>query len=209
MKSFVKWTSLAVIVMTIGLTVCAVVFVRWIEIHPVSAPQLAIYRFDLDLFKTIVAGFLVAMLGILIPASIAEASNNFKRLKESRAAYSKAKTGLDYLALRLCTAQLSEAHDIVQEVHFYKHQAVLYPEFKQHIKDRYESCISADKWDEVTYKKLRNTRVLLKKHASGWDNLTAPERLEILKVALPDVDEVEHPCHLLQYPRILDGLDEF
>jgi hypothetical protein len=208
MKSVIRWTSLAVIVITIGLTIGAVIIASRIEIHPVSAAQLAIYRFDLDIFKTIVAGFLVAMLGILIPAYITEARQNFERLKESRAAYSNAKTGLDYLALRLCTAKLAKAPDIIQEVHFHKHQAVLFPEFRQHIKDRYESCISADKWDEVAYKKLRNTRLLLKKHASGWDNLTAPERLEILKAALPDVDEVEHPCHLLDYPRKLDGLDE-
>lgn len=206
MKHIVRWTLLAVIVISAFLTSYGWKIVHQITVPSPSAAQLAIYKFDLELFKTTLGGFLVAMLGILIPASITEALHNFKRLKESRAAYSRAKTGIDYLALRLCTATLIEAHEIIHEVHFYKHQAVLYPEFEQHIKERYNSCISAEMWDEVTYRKLRNTRILIKKNASKWNHLMPAERLGILREALPDIDEISHPCHLAEYSLRLDDL---
>jgi hypothetical protein len=208
MKNIVRLTLLAVIGITVLLAVCGWKFVHHITFPPPSSAQLAIYKFDLDIFKTVLASFLVAMLGILIPASITEARHNFKRLKESRDAYSRAKTGLDYLALRLCNVKLAEAPDIIQEVHFYKHQAVLYPEFEQHIRDRYASCITSEVWDNVAYRKLRNTRILLKRNASEWDDLTPAERLGILRVALPDIDEVHQPRQLLEYSLVLDDHGE-
>jgi hypothetical protein len=199
MKNIVKWFMLGVIVITAILTYICLHIAHKIEVIQPSHDDLATYQFNLDMFKTILAGFLVAMLGILIPASIAETKNNFIRLKESRIAYSKAKTGIDYLSLYLCTAKLTDAEKFIRVVHFYKHQAVLFPEFKQHIKERFGDNISPDDWDEVVYRKLRNTRILLKRNATIWDKLSPAKRLEILRFALPDIDEVETNSHLKEY----------
>jgi hypothetical protein len=54
-----------------------------------------------DVLKTLVAGVFVAVLVVLIPHSLNEAKYRFERLRESRQAYSEAKTGVDYLPYRV------------------------------------------------------------------------------------------------------------
>src|ERR1700733_12102147 len=61
---------------------------------------------------------------------------SFERLRDSRTAYSEAKTGIDYLPLRLCTLDLKAAAAFVQRAHVRKHEAELYPELKLHLKKR-------------------------------------------------------------------------
>ncbi len=206
MKNIVERTLRAVIITTGILTMCAVLIVSATWIWQPDSDQLAIYQFDLNIFKTILASFLVAMLGILIPAYLTEAKQNFERLKESRAAYSQTKTGIDYLALRLCTANLAEAHELVHQVHYSKHQAVLYDELEDHIQKRFDGKIRVNDWDDMTYLKLRNTRILLKKHAHEWDGLKPQDRLNILREVLPDYDEVDKdnppPKYVLSLPDV-------
>jgi hypothetical protein len=209
MKNVIWWILLVVVVAACILGVFAWKFGHEISTHPPSSVQIAAYKFNLEMFKAILAGFVVAMLGLLIPLGITEARNNFERLKESRIAYSKAKTGLDYLALSLSTANLPEAHELVRMAHYDKHQAVLYPEFKQHIKDRYDNLIRWEDWDKVAYSKLRNTRILLKKNAAKWDQMTPSERLHILRGVLPDIDEVTaKSCDLLKYSLHLQDAED-
>jgi hypothetical protein len=163
------------------------------------SPQFDVCDFDLKMFQAILAGFLVAMLGILIPASITEKRHKFKQEKECRQVCSKARTGVDYLALQLCTADFVQTHAIIHKVHYYKHQAVVYPQFDAMIRDRYDSKITGDDWDNAIYWKLWETRKLLKAKASQWDSWSPAERLKHLELILPDVNDVKEPSHLLAY----------
>src|SRR5436853_487571 len=97
------------------------------------ANRIEYYKLYVDLAKSVLVGFGAAMLGILIPAVFAEAHYSFERLRDSRTAYSEAKTSVDYLPLRLCTLNLKAAVALVQRAHVRKHEAELYPELTFHL----------------------------------------------------------------------------
>jgi hypothetical protein len=150
------------------------------------------YKLYVDIFKIILAGFLVAMLGVLIPAVTAEARYDFERLKASRVAYSRAKTGVDYLKLRIASMKLAEASAQVQEVHFHKHKAELYDELQLHLDRRYptEMRMDVDKWDEMMYQKLFLIREVLEKEAEHWDGMKPTERIKLISTYLPSEPDV-------------------
>ena len=188
-----KWFSVAIaLVAILVVSVVAVISATQIIEHlrTTDIRDAAYYKYCLDVFKTVVVGLIVGALGVVIPASLAYSRDKFDRLKASRAAFSSAKTGADYLSLRLSAAKLSKAGSLIQEVHFQKHQAQLYDkELKHHLKLRYDPPVSLKDWDEVMYRKLRNARQVLKQNASTWDSLQPGERLDLLAQALPDCDE--------------------
>jgi hypothetical protein len=168
MKSL-KYLSVGIaVVAMIGFTAVAVIASIQIIEHLLapSVHDAAYYKFCQDVFKTVIVGLVIGALGIVIPAFLTYSRDKFERLQNSRVAYSSAKTGVDYLALRLSALNLSKAGRLIQDVHFQKHQAQLYEkELKVHLKLRYDSPISPDVWDTAMYRKLRNARVLLKHHA--------------------------------------------
>src|SRR5262245_15824982 len=102
---------------------------------PIS-DRIEYYKLHVDLAKAVLVGFGAALLGILIPAVFAEARFSFERLRDSRTAYSEAKTSVDYLALRVCTLDPKGAAALVQRAHVRKHEAELYPELGLHLKRR-------------------------------------------------------------------------
>ncbi|HZL29578.1 MAG TPA: hypothetical protein VFC54_00775 [Pseudolabrys sp.] len=114
-RSFVVaiWLSAVLVFTAIAVTI-VIEFVRPTHAH------LEAHKFELEIFKVILAGFVVGMLGILIPAVVTEARHRFEQRKESRVAYSAAKTTIDYLKLRLATASLEEAATALQQAHFNK-----------------------------------------------------------------------------------------
>jgi hypothetical protein len=185
MKNVVR-TSL---ITTIIVTLILFAWVAWLEWHlPVSmsAPDRIQYsKLHVELFKAILVGFSVALIGILIPVILSEARLDFQRLKDSRSAYSDAKTGFDYLALRLCTLRLKDAALLIQSVHVKKHMAELYDELDQHLKKR-GIRKNAKQWGDFLYKYLYELRHLLEQHAASWDSLTPETRLALLRSALPE-----------------------
>ena len=109
-----------------------------LEITRIDPARSALFKVYADIFKTIVAGVVVALLAVLIPTLVGEARFAFERMKDSRVAYSNAKTGIDYLKLRLSTLNLHDAAALVQHVHFQKHLAELYDELSLHLLRRYK-----------------------------------------------------------------------
>src|SRR4051812_47169141 len=69
----------------------------------ITASKLDIDRgkFFLEVYKIIGVGFLIALLSVVIPYMLAESKESFLRFKESRIAYSEAKTSIIYLPLKL------------------------------------------------------------------------------------------------------------
>lgn len=176
----------------IVLLMIAIASVALLEWARPDSGRVGYYKLYADIFKIILAGFLVAMLGVLIPAVAAEARYDFERLKASRAAYSRAKTGVDYLKLRIASMKLAEASAHVQQVHFYKHQAELYEELQQHLDKRYapKEKMDVDKWDEMMYQKLFLVREVLEKEAEHWDGMKSTERIKLISAYLssePDI----------------------
>ena len=141
------------------------------------------YKLYVDLAKAVLVGFGAALLGILIPAVFAEARYSFERLRDSRTAYSEAKTGIDYLPLRLCTLDLKAAAAFVQRAHVRKHEAELYPELKFHLKKRGIDK-TPEQWGDGIYSQLFDVRELLEAHAGEWDSLRPDARLALLRDVL-------------------------
>lgn len=148
--------------------------------------------FELDIVKTLLAGFVVGGLGVLIPAMVTEARNRFEQRKESRAAYSEAKTRIDYLKLRLATLSLAEAAEALQKAHYHKHQAELFEELPQWLRMRWskdDDEANEKRWDEFTYDRLFAARQILEAEADNWRQLSPKERIVLLDGALPTVSE--------------------
>jgi len=141
------------------------------------------YKLYVDLAKAVLVGFGAALLGILIPAVFAEARYSFERLRDSRTAYSEAKTGIDYLPLRLCTLDLKAAAAFVQRAHVRKHEAELYTELKFHLKKRGINK-TPEQWGDGIYSQLFDVRELLEAHAGEWDSLGPDARLALLREVL-------------------------
>jgi len=176
----------AIVVVAILLFACLALFAFWIN-AAVPLPMLRTHYYDacIDLLKTILIGFSVAVVGTMIPTILAEARHDFERLRDSRIAYSEAKTGFDYLALRLPTLSLLEAASLVQNVHTRKHIAELYDELALHLERRGISKTAAQ-WGDYIYYYLYQVRHMLEAHALEWDTLTTADRLKLIRNVLPE-----------------------
>lgn len=155
---------------------------QYSSVMPVN-DRIQYYKLYADLAKAVLVGFGAALLGILIPAVFAEARYSFERLRDSRTAYSEAKTGIDYLPLRLCTLDLKAAAAFVQRAHVRKHEAELYPELKFHLKKRGINK-TPEQWGDGIYSQLFDVRELLEAHAGEWDSLRPDARLALLREVL-------------------------
>ena len=138
------------------------------EVH---ALRLKCLTFILEVYRTIVVGFLVAMLGILAPNILSEAKYEFERQKKGREVYSKAKTGIDYFRFDLADLDLKDARNYIHEIHELKHLADTYirndPQIAQwHYKKPYDAYriimeyLEAveniqHQWDFITYESRR------------------------------------------------------
>lgn len=184
---------LGVIGVTGFLVVVSLIFMDWDYAQAPATDRLEHLKLYVSLFKAIIIGLGVALAGVLIPAILAESSEAFARLKESRDFYSKAKTGIDYLPLRLSALPLKEASALIQEVHYFKHQAQLYGELKLHLLARYPAgspLLDPDEWDEWMYNTLFGLRGVLEKNAQTWDKTSPQKRLALLLKVKPSVNEV-------------------
>jgi len=69
------------------------------------------------LIQLIAVGVAVTLIGIIIPHIFSEARDRFERYKESRVAYSRAKTAVLYLADRVVNVDRNKAFLLVAETH--------------------------------------------------------------------------------------------
>jgi len=136
-----------------------------------AALRLEYLKFVLEIYKTIGIGFLIAILGIIIPHVLAETKYLFERAKEARSAYSKAKTGIEYLPYELATLEYESAISHIKIVHQEKHLAEAYKENKEH----------RGKFKGEFYYKLDTYREVIGKHCEQWDSLSKHERHQLLQ----------------------------
>jgi len=177
------WTALSVTILA-AVTLLAILERSALQHSDLPvADRIEYYKLYADLAKAVVAGFGAALLGILIPAVFAEARYSFDRLKDSRIAYSEAKTSVDYLPLRLCTLELKAAAALVQRAHVRKHEAELYPELSGHLKKR-GITKTPDQWGDELYDRLFTIRALLEAHAAEWNSLHPDARLTLIRKVL-------------------------
>jgi hypothetical protein len=133
-----------------------------------------------DVLQAFLVGVGVTLAGILIPAVLSEARQDFERLRESRLAYSQAKTGVEYLPLRLAGLSFKDAAKLIQHTHTDKHMAELYPELESHLKRR-QIEKTPKQWGDGLYSTLYDLRHVLEEHAGEWDTLTPQARLALIR----------------------------
>jgi hypothetical protein len=182
---------LATIALTVLLLVALALFIAWDSGHAFAPDRLGHYKLYAALLKIVLVSIGVALAVILMPAIFAESKEAFSRLKESRTCYSKAKTGLDYLPLRLCASSLQEAGALIQEVHYHKHQAELFQELHLHTRARYEKgspLQDPEIWGDWMYRRLFKLRAALEENAATWDELSPSRRLALLRKVQPAMD---------------------
>jgi hypothetical protein len=184
----VKRTAWIALTLTVGvgaamLTVLWHVVTRSIPSLPPSE-RLEYYKLCAKVFEAILVGFVAALIGILIPAIFAEARASFERLRDSRVAYSEAKTAGDYIAIRLSTLDLKGAAALLQRAHISKHLAELYPELGRHLKRRGINKTPAQ-WGDRLYSQYFDIREVLEDNAHAWDAMSPPERLDLIRYVVP------------------------
>jgi hypothetical protein len=180
---------LVVITCVTGVLIVAIIGLAWWwEARALTGDRIAYWKFYLDATKMVLTGFFVVLLGALIPHGFSQARHRFERLKESRIAFSRAKTGVDYLPVRLCALNLKEAGAAVQQLHVWKHRAELYAELQDHLRWRGDH-ITAKEWGDLMYEHLSGIRHCLENSADKWDSLPQGDRLKKLKAAGEAADE--------------------
>jgi len=170
--------------------VLALLFVAWWLIllaTSESSAHVEIHKLFLGGMKVILVGVGVTLVGILIPKILTDARYQFRRLKESRIAYSDAKTGVSYLPLRLCSMRLREAAALIQHVHVRKHLAELYDELRQHLRNK--GLSDPREWADELYDRLAAMRRVLEANASSWDSMKPAARLKAIRRVLEDRKE--------------------
>ncbi len=71
----------------------------------------------IDLAQIIAVGVVVTLIGVIIPLLLPEARDKFERYKESRLAYSRAKTAVIYLPDRVLNLDREKAFLLVEKAH--------------------------------------------------------------------------------------------
>lgn len=137
----------------------------------------------LDGYKAIGTGFLVAILVVLVPQLLPEEKYRFERLKDSRVAYSKARTGIAYLPTRISKLSLDGAVELIQSVHQDLHVAQTYEELASHLAP-YET---PEKWGPLQFRTLKAIKLALEQRMVDWDAMQPTVRLEVVRAAIETV----------------------
>lgn len=141
------------------------------EDHALKLEYLA---FKLKVYEAIGIGFLVALLGLLVPNILPEAKYEFNRQKEGRRIFSEAKTGIDYFRYELADLDRQPARDHIHKIHELKHLADTYIKNNPRIANwPYEKPYEA-------YDIIMAYLNLVEDDAVSWDSLNVEQRKERL-----------------------------
>lgn len=142
----------------------------------------------LEYYRYVGFGFIIALLGILIPHLLANEQYKNQQFKESKLHYSKAKTEIIYLREEIAQLNYIDAIKKIKEVHQQLHLAETYPkELIQHLQwiHPYQHT-----WVDRNYWEITLIRKMLNKRIENWNNLTIIEREQEIQDVLNKVGEV-------------------
>src|SRR4051812_31547948 len=177
-KTILLWTLIATLLLTLAFMVAiSIPFYKVINAPKIDTEHIEQEKFFLAFYKTIGIGFLIAFLGLIIPHVVAESKESFLRFKNSRQAYSKAKTAIIYLPLKLSNMKNSEAIAAIEEAHHKLHICETYrKELRKHL-----SChLHKKTWVDRNYWELVAIRKVLDENIATWDKKEQCDRLKIL-----------------------------
>lgn len=132
-------------------------------------------------------GFLVTLMGTIIPNLIQEGRDKFERAKESRSAYSQAKISVIYLPGKLAVMSYGKAMSTLEKCHQKLHIAEAYGKEL----DEYLSWYGNKHiWSELIYWKLTIARTILQTHADQWQEKSLSEKTCMIANALAEIEKL-------------------
>lgn len=152
-----------------------------------SSDNLKLIDVLFNVYKSIVVGFVVGILGFLVPQYYKQARDNFEREREARRLFSCVETGVSYLPDRISvTGKMEEALKHLEELHVQKHELLVFK--NDFIKNRdlgkyVESDKGLDGWSQKTYLRLRAIRLALRDFPEDWGAGSAKEKCAYLEDA--------------------------
>jgi hypothetical protein len=182
-------TIRTVLIGAVLVTVAIMVFLSF-ALGSEPALTLEIKRLYLEAYKAVGVGFLVAVLGVSVPQLLPEARDRFERFKNSRVAYSEAKTAVIYLPETVSELTFAPAVAAVQDAHRKLHLAETYSELQTHLIGWHPH---PETWVDRNYWELMAIRRALRTSVNTWDHLTSRNRLQIIDSALKVVESVFGP----------------
>ena len=129
----------------------------------------------ISLLQVIVVGFVVALVSVIIPMTLPEARDRFERFKESREAYSRAKTAVIYLPDRVASLDREKAFRLVEKTHRELHLAETFQDLiigKNYLK----WFANPELW--VSYNYLQILAVAKTLHEFDWGKTEKRSRLK-------------------------------
>jgi hypothetical protein len=173
----------------VGAILATAVIIALITSLLLSEPilTLELKQFYLEAYKAAGIGFLVAVLGVIIPQLLPEARDRFERFKDSRIAYSEAKTSVIYLREKLCTVRFGDAVAAVQDAHKKLHLAETYTELRSHLVVWHPR---PETWVDRNYWELMAVRTALQRTVNDWDDLSVGKRFGVVDGVLEKVESV-------------------
>ena len=145
--------------------------------------KLKYMEYFIGIYKTIFVSFLVTLLVALLPQVYSEKKDRFEQLKESRRAYSEAKTAVIYLPYKLSEMDYLSSASALEAAHVKLHMALTYPELEIHL-SRLGHTETPEEWGEKVYDKLVAMKEIIKDKSKEWDEMKRSARLEAFKTLL-------------------------
>ncbi len=178
-----------ILIVFVGALLVAVLIAALITQAMVSEPSLTfeLKQFYFEAYKAVGIGFLVAVLATIIPQILPEARDKFERFKDSRIAYSQAKTSVIYLPERLASLSFKDAVFTVQRAHEKLHLADTYKkELRKHLRWYPYPKI----WSEQMYWEITAVKTMLQSNVDNWPKLTDGERMRVLRSVVDAVESI-------------------
>lgn len=140
----------------------------------------------LDYYRFVGFGFIIALLGVMVPHLLADEKYRNQRFKESKGYYSEAKTEIIYLKEEIAQLDYIDAIKKVKEVHQRLHHAETYPnELKQHLQwlSPYQ-----DTWVDRNYWQITLIRKMLNKNIEKWNGQKQVEKEQKIQKVLDKIE---------------------
>jgi hypothetical protein len=165
-----KW----LVIVGVGIAALLVALMAIVGTPAESGARLQYLQFYYEAFKTLLVGVVVAVLSVIIPHRLKEATYTFERLRDSRRAYSQAHTGITYIEYRLAVLDYGAAIALIEDIHVKKHLAETYDELALHLARKGQSV---KEWSDHLARKLSRLTKEVGMDYVQWTNAAPQERL--------------------------------
>lgn len=171
-----------ILIIFILITIVILALATWQYYSTNKSHDIEFYKLFLDFVKNVLIGFLIAVLGILIPQMIPFKRFDLEVSKKAKEIYSEAKTEMECFAYKFqYMDDVNKILQFLQEVQQKKHLADVYHEYLPNVNP--EGKYPAQRiWpkDLKPYNRITNIRNIVQENSSDWKELSPDKRFKII-----------------------------